>query len=155
LERAESRTRQGIMRTLASFWEDIGGPEEAFVLPDWNDWFLQVGTRASPPALLGIGDDAVDRTQFKRNCFLLELLLICRYVLFENCSWPQIYLFFLVKIDFQNHPPIFNTAFVRIYVSINVAGFGTTYEVNMGDDCVSVAIRVTQNNQTRPGGGED
>jgi len=61
--------------------------------------------------------------------------------------------FFLVKIDFQNRPSIFNIAFVRIYVSINVAGFGTTYEVNLGGDCVSVTIRVTQNNQARRGVG--
>jgi hypothetical protein len=59
-ERAESRTRQEIMRTCASYWEDSGGPEEAFVLPDCNDWFLQVGTLASPPALLFGGDDAVE-----------------------------------------------------------------------------------------------
>jgi len=61
--------------------------------------------------------------------------------------------FLLVKIDCPEPPSLFNIAFVRKYVSTNVAGFGTTYDVNLGDDCVSVAIRVTQNNQTRGGGG--
>jgi hypothetical protein len=69
-EQAESRTRQGIMRTLASYLEDSRGPEETFVLIDFSDWFLQVGILASPHALLETMQ--LTRTQFKRNCFLLE-----------------------------------------------------------------------------------
>lgn len=134
-EQAESGTRQWIMRSRASYWEDSGGPEKAFVLPDCSDRFLQVETCIATCTVGALEMMQLTRTHVKRNCFLLELFLVCLLVFFENCSWPLIYIFLWSKYIVQNHPPLFNIAFVRIYVSTNVAGVGTTYDVNLGDDC--------------------
>lgn len=102
-KRVESRTRQEIIRTLASYWEDSGGPEEAFVLPECSDWFLQVGTLASPPALLGIGD-AVDPHTVQEKLLPLWIVISLPFRIFLKPFMAINISFILVKIDCPEPP---------------------------------------------------
>jgi len=66
------------------------------------------------------------RLQLKRKCLLLQCLFV--YFTFSvKFAYVRTYLFLVYT--HWNHPPHFNTGFMRKSVSTNVAGLGTTYDI--------------------------